>query len=70
MFPDMDPAVVMSTGTLNSIVSVAPVDGQGTMLAPLVERMPSKAAEERALWGEREGVSVIVWRGRVHVIGF
>lgn len=68
VFPEMDPALVESTGTLNSIVSVAPVDGQGMTLAPLVERMSSKIAEERALWGERERVSV--WGVRVHVTGF
>ena len=45
VLPEMDPEEVESTSTLNSMVTVAPVDGQGMTMPPLDERMLSKAAE-------------------------
>ena len=50
VFPETDPEVVESTGTLNSIVTVAPVDGHGMTIPPFDERMLSKAAEKRVSW--------------------
>ena len=47
VFPEMEPEAVESTGTLNSIVTVAPVDGHGMTLPPLDERMLAKAADNR-----------------------
>ena len=47
VFPEMEPDAVESTGTLNSIVTVAPVDGHGMTLPPLDERMLAKAADNR-----------------------
>ena len=38
------PAGAQATGTLNSIVTMAPVDGHGMMVPPCDERMLSKAA--------------------------
>lgn len=45
---EMDPEETESTGTLNSSVSVAPVDSQGMPIPPPDERMLSKAADSRA----------------------
>lgn len=49
VLPETDPEAVEATGTLNSIVNVAPVDGHAMVVPSPDERMLSKAAENRAL---------------------
>lgn len=49
VFLVMDPEDVESTGTLKSIVTVAPVDSHGMTMPPLDERMFSKAADSCAV---------------------
>lgn len=50
VIPEMDPDEVESIGTLNSMVTMAPVDGHGMTTPRLHERMFAKAPGNRVGW--------------------